>query len=150
MSAGKDELQEMVEKIYLCPYYDGIRVLISDTLARVLQSLDVGQDSAEHAICIVKQYIQNHYGEELNLTRLAGQVYLSPRYLSDLFIRKTGCGINKYIKTVRMEQAKERVLNTNQKIQDISKDVGYPNFSYFCRSFRETFGQTPESFRTSH
>ncbi|MVB10300.1 Regulator of RpoS [Caprobacter fermentans] len=149
-SAGKDELQGMVEKIYRCQYYDEIRVLISDTLARVLQSLDVGQDSAEHAICIVKQYIQNHYGEELNLTRLAGQVYLSPRYLSDLFIRKTGCGINKYIKTVRMEQAKERVLNTNQKIQDICRDVGYPNFSYFCRSFRETFGQTPESFRTSH
>lgn len=149
LPSGKDELQELVDKIYLCQYFEEIKSLILNVLTKVLQNLDVGQDSAKHAVYIVKQYIQNHYGEELSLIRLAKQVYLSPRYLSDLFIRETGCGINKYIKTIRMEQAKERVVNTNQKIQNICKDVGYTNFSYFCRSFRETFGQTPESFRQS-
>lgn len=149
LPSGKEDLQETVDKIYLCEYFEEIKVLISDVLAKVLQNLDAGQDSAKHAVSMVKQYIQNHYGEELSLTRLAQQVYLSPRYLSDLFIRENGCGISKYIKTIRMEQAKERVLNTNQKIQNICRDVGYTNFSYFCRSFRESFGQTPESFRQS-
>lgn len=149
LPSGKEELQKMVDKIYLSQYFEEIKGLILDVLAQVLQNLDVGQNSAKHAVYIVKQYIQSHYGEELSLTRLAKQVYLSPRYLSDLFIRETGSGINKYIKTIRMEQAKDRVLNTNQKIQDICKDAGYTNFSYFCRSFRETYGHTPESFRQS-
>ena len=46
-----------------------------------------------------------------------------------------------------MEKAQELLLNTNMKVSDISQAVGYPNTSYFCKSFQKMFGATPERFR---
>jgi two-component system response regulator YesN len=81
------------------------------------------------------------------LNLLAEKVYLSPSYLSEIFIKETGCGINKYIKNLRMENAKDLLNHTNMKITDICKKVGYHNLSYFVRSFREHFGSSPEKYR---
>jgi two-component system, response regulator YesN len=81
------------------------------------------------------------------LNLLAEKVYLSPSYLSEIFIKETGCGINKYIKNLRMEKAKVLLYHTNMKIIDICNKVGYHNQSYFVRSFREHFGSSPEKYR---
>ena len=95
----------------------------------------------------VKQYIHNHYNEDLSLDILAAKVFLTPRYLSALFIEENNCGINRYIKNVRMEKAKELLLSTNLSVNDIAQKVGYSNLSYFCKSFSEVFGTTPKKYR---
>lgn len=100
-----------------------------------------------HEIDMVKRYIESHYAEDLDLITLSEKVYLSPKYLSDLFRKVTGCGINKYIKTIRMNKAKELLENTNIKIIDICTLVGFHNLSYFCQTFREFYGNTPEKYR---
>lgn len=46
-----------------------------------------------------------------------------------------------------MEQAKDMLENSMAKIVDISETCGYPNVSYFCSSFREYFGISPQKFR---
>ena len=46
-----------------------------------------------------------------------------------------------------MEKAKELLTDTNMKIVNISEKTGYPNVSYFCQSFREYFGVSPQKFR---
>lgn len=95
----------------------------------------------------VKNYIREHYNQELDLENLSGMVYLTPRYLSHIFKKETGYGINKYIKAMRMEKAKELLENTHMKIMSICTAVGYSNVSYFIQSFREYFGKSPEKFR---
>ena len=74
-------------------------------------------------------------------------VYLSPGYLSAVFKEETGVTLNRFIREVRMNKAKELLENTNMKIAQIAKEVGFSNSSYFCRSFREFFGDSPESCR---
>lgn len=103
----------------------------------------------EHAIKLVKQYIHRHYGEDLSLDILADVVCLSPKYLSSLFIRENGYGINRYIKKIRMEEAQRLLQTTNMKISDISRKTGYSNLSYFCKSFQEHYGVSPDKFRHS-
>lgn len=98
----------------------------------------------------VKQYIHNHYAEDLSLEILAKKVYLSPSYLSKLFIEHNGSGINKYIKKVRMEKAKDLLLNTPLSVKEISKRVGYSSDSYFCKSFFKDFEVTPDRFRNQN
>ena len=46
-----------------------------------------------------------------------------------------------------MIKAKEMLENTYEKIVNISYAVGYRNVSYFCQSFREYFGVSPQKFR---
>ena len=52
-----------------------------------------------------------------------------------------------YIKNLRMEKARELLTSTNMKISEICERVGYSNLSYFCRSFRNEYGMTPEQYR---
>lgn len=85
--------------------------------------------------------------DELSLDILADKVYLTSHYLSSMFNREKGIGINRYIKNVRMEKARELLLDTNMKINDICKAVGYSNLSYFCKAFRNEHGMTPEKYR---
>ena len=54
-----------------------------------------------------------------------------------------------FIKSVRMEKAKDLLEQTMMKIVDISTACGYPNVSYFCSSFREYYGISPQKFRES-
>ena len=95
----------------------------------------------------MEQYIRAHYEEPLSLDLLAEKVYLTPHYLSSIFIQEKGIGINKYIKNLRMEKARELLTGTNMKISEICERVGYSNLSYFCRTFRNEFGMTPEQYR---
>ncbi|MCX7657083.1 MAG: response regulator [Oscillospiraceae bacterium] len=103
--------------------------------------------SHKHAVRLLEKYIHEHYMEELSLDKLAGVVFLSPKYLSSIFIQVTGTNLNKYIKNVRMEKAKELLTKTNMKISDICQKVGYSYVSYFCKNFQEHFGTTPEKYR---
>lgn len=78
---------------------------------------------------------------------LAEKVYLSSGYLSFIFKKETGMNLNRFIKVFRMEKAGEFLRDTNMKVAQISEKVGFANVSYFCRSFREYYGCSPESYR---
>ncbi len=39
------------------------------------------------------------------------------------------------------------LMETNMKISEISQRVGYSSLSYFCRSFRNEYGLTPDQYR---
>lgn len=94
-----------------------------------------------------KRYIANHYYEAIGLEELAKQVALSPKYLSEIFIQEEGMGINKYLKDFRIAKAQELLLQTPAKVKQISEEVGFGNYPYFVKIFREAVGMTPDSFR---
>lgn len=124
-----------------------IEGLLLDLTEQVAAQLEAGQQSQSHAVVLTKQYIHKHYGESLSLNTLAEKVHLSPRYLSSLFVEEEGIGINRYLKKVRMQKARELLLGTNMKVSEICVKVGYSNLSYFCKSFQDDFGVTPDKFR---
>lgn len=100
-----------------------------------------------HTIRIVKQYIRDHYAEDLSLDKLAQEVFISKSYLSKLFVDYHGFGISKYIKMIRLEIARELLITTALPIYEISKRVGYTSDSYFCKSFAKEYGVAPDKFR---
>ena len=53
----------------------------------------------------------------------------------------------KYITNYRLEKAKELLINTNMKIVDIYKKVGFGNSSYFTLMFKNHFGINPSQFK---
>ncbi|SFM49741.1 Helix-turn-helix domain-containing protein [Paenibacillus sp. 1_12] len=91
--------------------------------------------------------IRNHYRESIGLDWIAEQVYLTPSYLSFLFKKEMGVTIVKYIVSYRFEKAAGLLCGTNMKIIDISVEVGYENYPYFCSQFKSYFGTTPAKYR---
>jgi YesN/AraC family two-component response regulator len=95
----------------------------------------------------VRTYISNHYSEPLSVEQLASKVFLSTGYMSYIFKKETGEGISQFISTCRMEKAKKLLMETNMKVVQISREVGYSNAAYFCKAFKECFGCSPEQYR---
>lgn len=123
-----------------------------ELLMRITKKLEFSSGSVDssshlHTLRIVKQYIRDHYAEELNLDKLAQEVFISKSYLSKLFADYHGFGISKYIKMIRLEKAKELLLTTALPVYEISKRVGYTSDSYFCKSFAKEYGVAPDKFR---
>lgn len=117
-------------------YIKGIEEVFSDNPVMVHREIES-----------IKQYIYENYSEDLSVEQLADRVCLAPNYLSYIFKKETGENLSKFIKTYRMTKAKEMLDNTYEKIVNISNSVGYQNVSYFCQSFREYFGVSPQKYR---
>ena len=132
------------------PHITSVKALLFRLTNELAGSFDNEQESPTFALSKVTQYINEHYAEDLSLETLAEKVYLSPHYLSMLFSKQNGYGINKYIKQIRMEKAQELLRNTNLSINEISQLVGYSSSSYFCKSFFRDFEMTPENFRNKY
>lgn len=148
-AASEQKLNHTIDRLYRSTDIHEMVGLLKDTASSLDKVWAVSQDGASREVDMVKAYINSHYEKDLDLVTLAEQVYLSPRYLSTLFKKVTGCGINRYIKTVRMEKAKELLEETNIKVVDLCESVGFRNLSYFCQNFREFYGETPEKYRKS-
>lgn len=101
-------------------------------------------------IRFVCDYIASHYQENIGLSALADITCFHPDYLSRIFKKETGMNLNHYIKVYRLNQACRLLESTQQKIVTISASVGYPNCSYFIRSFTDHFGISPEKYRQQY
>lgn len=145
LKSDEYDLNEKIEKIYSCKTIQEISEILNDIIDKMEQTNSISNE--RHDIEMVKLYIYENYGDDLSLEKLAQYVYMTPSYLSSIFKKATNMGINNFIKNYRMEQAKDMLENTNLKIKDICNKVGYSNTSYFCQSFREFYGLTPEKYR---
>ncbi|WP_026518131.1 response regulator [Butyrivibrio sp. MC2021] len=93
-------------------------------------------------------YIEEHYCEdELSLNQLAAVVNFSPNHLSAVFRQETGQPFIKYLTDFRMEKAKELLLSTSKKSNEIGLLVGYKDPHYFSFLFKKTQGVTTTQYR---
>ena len=145
--SGERRLEQEVERLYSCQNIMEIIKVTEDNISEYEKFLEQSMSESRNEVATVKKYIYQHYDEDLNLEMLAEKVYLSSGYLSFIFKKETGMNLNRFIRVFRMEKAKEFLCNTNMKVAQVSEKVGFANVSYFCRSFREYYGSSPESYR---
>jgi two-component system response regulator YesN len=94
-----------------------------------------------------KQYIRNHLTDPLTIQSIAEKIPMSPTYFCKLFKLQTGETIHDYIRGRRMEAAAKRLLETEEKLQDIAEKVGYKDVKYFSGQFRKHFGILPSKYK---
>ncbi len=141
------KLDHEVERLYSCTDLKQILAITQENIKEYEEFLERSMSGSRDEVAAVKNYIYQHYAEDLSLETLAEKVYLSSGYLSFIFKKETGMNLNRFIRVVRMEKAKDLLCSSNMKVAQVSEQVGIPNVSYFCRSFREYYGSSPESYR---
>ncbi|WP_276354406.1 response regulator transcription factor [Cohnella caldifontis] len=95
----------------------------------------------------IKEYIDQRYAEDINISTFTEKYFLSREYLMKLFKQEYGMGIYEYVLKVRMDKAKELLEAPHLKIQDISDLIGYKDKNYFSKAFKNAFGMSPTEYR---
>ncbi|HEY1352465.1 MAG TPA: response regulator [Ktedonobacteraceae bacterium] len=108
-----------------------------------------GADALPHAYVLrrVREFIATHYAHSLSLEQLAGQVALSPPYLSRIFRQEMGCTYIEYLTRVRMEAARRLLRTTTLSLAQISVAIGYQNPNYLSTLFKAHEGLTASAYR---
>lgn len=92
-------------------------------------------------------HIELNLKETIDIGNLANQANLSPYYYQKLFRRLVGKPVMEYVKLRRLAYAADKLRLEGGKILDLAIEYGFNNHETFTRSFKETYGMTPESYR---
>lgn len=99
------------------------------------------------AIFRVKEYIREHFAEDINLEQLAQMVYMNPYYFSTFFKKETGQNFKAYLLQVRMEKALRYLMETDMKTYELARQVGYRDVRTFTDKFKEFYGSSPSKYK---
>ena len=94
-------------------------------------------------------YIENHLTEEIPIDKLADIANLSPFYFQRLFSRLVKKPVCEYMKLRRLAKAVSDLKEKNCRILDAALDYGFSSHASFTRAFKETYGITPDEYRTT-
>lgn len=95
----------------------------------------------------IKQHIHKHCGDELTRNSLGEMVYLNPDYLARIFKKETGISLGAYIIQARIRSARQLLESTSLSVYSIAGKVGYANYPYFSKLFKQDVGCTPTEYR---
>ena len=108
------------------------------------------QDSTGGRIADACRFINAHYKENIQLSQLAKQQYVSVSYLSRLFQKELGVTFMEYLTTVRLQRALWFLQNSTGAITDIAYETGFKNTNSFIDYFKQHYQETPGQYRKTH
>lgn len=96
----------------------------------------------------IKNYISQHYNEDLSIQTLGEIFDISPNYFSKIFHERTGTRYIDYITNYRIDIAK-KLLRSNQEltIQQVSDSIGYYSTRHFVKTFKKVTGSLPSEYK---
>lgn len=96
-----------------------------------------------------KAYITRHQGDALSLRQVAAAVNASAFHFCKVFKQATGLTFTDYLSRLRIEKAKNLLLNPHKRISETAYEVGFQSLSQFNRVFRRVTGQAPTAWRAT-
>jgi AraC-like DNA-binding protein len=97
----------------------------------------------------VREYVEVHLGESIDLSMLAGVAGLSVHHFARQFKQSAGVTPHVYLTQKRVERAQEMLVQTDLPLAEIAFAVGFFDQGHLARHFRHLLGKTPREFRWS-
>ncbi len=117
------------------------------TLERVFST---GQTSeGEKMAAAASRLIEQQYTAPLTITKVAGQLGISPAYLRQLFARYRGSNPLAYLQSLRLQHALQLIKNSNLTLEAVARLSGYDSASHLSRHVKRETGQTPGELRAN-
>lgn len=102
---------------------------------------------ADSNILAALEYIDENFTEHISITKLAKMAAMSEKYFISYFKKVTGNSPGQYIIQCRMKKAAELLLNSDMKITEIAKTLGYANPYTFSNTFKKYYEESPVNFK---
>jgi len=116
----------------------------------ILVSQNNKMQSKNYAISLkigqIIEYMRQNINRKVTLEELSEIVGLSTFYLSKTFKDATGYPIITYFNKMKIDKAKELLIEGNKKVKEVAYELGYTNEFYFSRIFKRIEGLSPKEF----
>ena len=99
---------------------------------------------------LVRQYIDNHFKENLTLDQLAELAHVNKYYLAHSFRREYNTSPISYLISRRIRESRFLLAETDHTLSQIAQILGFSSLSYFSQSFRRIEGMSPMEYRRGH
>lgn len=123
---------------------NGIHRIIGELFAR-LGNRAGGKDS--QLLARIRQYIDEHYAEDISLESVAAIAFMNPYYFSTFFKKQMDENFKAYVTKIRMKQAVRLLEQTDLMVYEIAERVGYQNARHFSDVFKKTYGKLPMAYK---
>jgi len=134
------------ESDMICKLIDVLLGIFYASLNNRKKAKETSRDSPDK-IQQMLDWIQMHYRTHINADDIAKQFHFNTAYLRRLFKDRVGVSIMQYLKTLRLEYAKNLLLTTSMKISEVCDRSGYRSMPTFIADFKGKFGYAPLAFR---
>ena len=143
------ERMQGLKEIYGFDTVDAYRMALLEWLdslnAQVYQEAESTRNSERIRQAI--EYIESHYGDNLNMAVVSNYISMNYSVFSQLFKEYARMNFVDYLRSLRIEKAKELLVDTGMKISEISDTVGFESDKYFMKSFKTLLGVSPSQYR---
>ncbi|MGF1565416.1 MAG: helix-turn-helix domain-containing protein [Flavobacteriales bacterium] len=153
----RTELQRPIDKHTKDVYVSAIELLLNHC-NRYYDRQFITRENRNKSVlelvnAFLNQRLKNVDSHEIGLPtalECAQHVNLSPNYLSDLLRKETGKTTQEHIHFWVLEEAKDRLLGSNQSVKEIAHSLGFEYPHYFSSLFKKKVGVSPSEFRNAN
>jgi two-component system response regulator YesN len=108
------------------------------------------KDTCELLVAKAKEYIHKNSNDiDININDLCNYLHISQTYFSLLFKKSTKMTFTNYLTSIRLDEAKQLLKNTDMKTLEVARKIGYSEPNYFSYCFKRYFGISPSEYRNS-
>ncbi len=105
------------------------------------------QNSRKRNLAPILQYLEKHFPEKITLDLLSEHFYINKFYLTRIFKEEYHISINQYLIKLRISHAKQLLRFTTLPVEEVARQCGIRDVSYFNRLFHKTEGIAPGMYR---
>ena len=99
------------------------------------------------AVASAKQFVQSHAEEPITLAQVVEHVHVSRFYFCKLFKKATGMTLTEYVSRVRVEKAKELLVDPAMRVSEVVYAAGFGSIPRFNSVFKRYVGMPPTEYR---
>jgi len=100
-----------------------------------------------HEVTNAINYFNEHYAEKINIAEYAEKLHMSTCWFIRVFKKYANSTPTQYITAIRLSKAKSLLESTTLSIDEIAEKVGYSDYKYFSRIFKQHTGVSPFAYR---
>lgn len=104
----------------------------------------------DNFIANMDQFLNEHLAEDLSILNITKELGISKTKLYDTCNEYYGHSIAKHIRILRIEAAKKLLSDTDMPVSKVATDVGFDDYNYFCRVFKQMCGVPAKKYRKLH
>lgn len=123
--------------------YDGFSGIFYELFNTIFNTIEVTTDTT--TLNIIK-YIDENALSDLTLNQVAENFNLSEQHISRLLKQNSNIRFKSYITKIKLEKAKELLIEPDCRVNEVAEKIGYSNVNSFIRVFKKEIGVTPKEY----